>query len=593
MRLPILRPARCGAFVIGVMSLLVIPAADVHAVDPAQAPGPQFAIEASATGDTARESGTAGFFRRLLPGGRTADDKPSGQVQPTGMKPSAELPPPGGAEPVTGVPLANPADASVPGFNLEMAPIDLPSALRLAGVENPQIQIAGQRVIQALADRQLAAAQILPTFNIGGNYDTHSGNVQQSDGNILNVSRSSLYLGAGANAVGTGTVTIPGFVWSLNVSNSIYTFLVSQQNVEAQRFASIAVRNQMLLDVAVAYTELLRAEGSLVIAIRVREDAREVARLTTAYAETGEGRQADANRASSELRRRETDVLEAEGNLISASARLAQLLNLNPAIRLHPNEPAVIPLALVPDPIPLKELIAIAMLKRPELLEQQAAIRAALLALGGAKMLPFSPNVIVGLSGGVFGGGSNLVANRFGSFGGRADADVVGYWSLQNLGVGNAAMINAAASRARQADWRKLQVLDQVRTEVAEAFARTHARFAQIGVAEQAVRAGQAAFEEDLIRIRAREGLPIEVLDSLRLWARARQEYLTAIVDYDVAQFQMYVALGQPPADMLARPVPADPDQVPPDPSGKSPSGETPPSQPTPFPPGQTPPSGM
>ena len=59
-------------------------------------------------------------------------------------------------------------------------------------------------------------------------------------------------------------------------------------------------------------------------------------------------------------------------------------------------------------------------------------------------------------------------------------------------------MINAAASRARTANWRQIQVLDQVRTEVASAFARTHARFAQIDVAEQAVRSGQAAFSEDL-----------------------------------------------------------------------------------------------
>src|SRR5579883_2322882 len=40
--------------------------------------------------------------------------------------------------------------------------IDLASALRLAGVENPQILIARQRVVEAMALRQLAAAQILP-----------------------------------------------------------------------------------------------------------------------------------------------------------------------------------------------------------------------------------------------------------------------------------------------------------------------------------------------------------------------------------------------------------------------------------------------
>jgi outer membrane protein TolC len=462
-------------------------------------------------------------------------------------------------ETVTGVPIGGPASISPPEFDLPVSPIDLPSALRLAGVENPQILIARQRVVASLADRQLTAAQILPTINLGGNFYSHSGNLQQSDGNILNVSRSSLYVGAGANAVGSGTVNIPGLVWNMNVSNAIYQYLVSQQDVDASRFGNVAVRNQMLLQVTLAYTELLRAEGARAIAIKVREEAGRVARITADYAAVGEGRQADAERAATELAGRETDLLEAEGNVITASARLAQLLNLNPSIRLHPNEAWVVPSSIVPDPIPLNELVAISIMQRPELMEQRAAIRGALLSLQGAKLLPFSPNVIVGLSGGDFGGGSNLVTPRFGDFGGRTDFDAIGFWSLRNLGVGNAAMINASAARARSADLRAIQVLNQVRTEVATAFARTHARYAQITVAERAVLSGQAAFSEDLLRTRAREGLPIEVLDSLRLFARARNAYLTSIVDYNQAQFELYVALGQPPADMLARPVPADP----------------------------------
>src|SRR5262245_5435581 len=52
--------------------------------------------------------------------------------------------------------------------------IDLASSLRLAGVNNPQILIARQRVSEAIALRQLAAAQALPTLNLGTSYDQHS-----------------------------------------------------------------------------------------------------------------------------------------------------------------------------------------------------------------------------------------------------------------------------------------------------------------------------------------------------------------------------------------------------------------------------------
>ena len=96
-----------------------------------------------------------------------------------------------------------------------------------------------------------------------------------------------------------------------------------------------------------------------------------------------------------------------------------------------------------------------------------------------------------------------------------------------------------------------------MRSEVVEADARSRARFAQIDTTAKAVESSLAAFDQDLLRIKGREGLPIETIDSLRLLSRSRYEYLDAIIDYNRAQFQLYVALGQPPATVLARPVPA------------------------------------
>ena len=244
-----------------------------------------------------------------------------------------------------------------------------------------------------------------------------------------------------------------------------------------------------------------------------------------------------------------------------ASARLAQLLRLDPSVRLYPTDGWVVPSPIVPDPIPLPELLAIALMQRPELKARQAAVRAAFLELQAAKVLPFSPNYIVGYSTGTFGGGSNLVAqstgaSRMGSFDNRQDFDAVLYWSVRNLGVGNLALVKLARSNLRQDELRGLEMLDRVRTDVATASARVHARYAQIDTNEQAVGSSRKAFEQDLLRARNLEGLPIELLDSLRLLERSRLAYLDAIIDYNRAQFELYVALGQPPSCLLSRPVP-------------------------------------
>jgi outer membrane protein TolC len=447
-------------------------------------------------------------------------------------------------------------------LRVDLQPIDLTTALNLAGVQNPELNIARTRVLEAAALRQLAAAYFLPSINPGMNYDSHTGNLQQSNGNILSVNRSALYIGAGSNAIAAGTVNIPGVFLASNIGAGLFTYLASRQTVRQREMESIAVRNQVFLAVTWAYSELLRAEGRRAAQIQARDEAAVIAKLTRDYAETGQGREADANRAATQLARREADIQAAEAEILTASANLCRLLNLDPSIRLHPTDAAVVPQPLVPDPMPVSELIALGLLNRPELAAQRAAIQAALLNLDGAKILPFSPTTLVGFSGGGFAGGSNLVRPIFGNMSGRTDLDGIMYWTIQNLGVGNLALIRLADAQLRVTQFQQIEILNRVRAEIAEAYARSHATYAQIGTYEDAVRSGYLAYHEDLDRTmfmgadRPRDVLPIELLNSFDLLANTRVEYIDAIVEYNRAQFAMYVALGQPPANSLAHPVP-------------------------------------
>lgn len=465
--------------------------------------------------------------------------------------------------------------------------VDLGCVLRLAGVENPEILIARQRVAGAEALRMLAYALTLPNLNTGLNYDAHTGPLQQSSGNILKVNRNALYLGLGANAVAAGTVGIPGIQYVLNFSEGLFNALAIRQNVRVREFESLAVRNDVFLRVSWAYMNLLRAEGDRAIAIQNRDEAHEIARLTAVYAWTGQGKQSDADRAAAELAQRNDAVVQAEGDMLVASARLAQLINVPPSIRLHAIDGWVIPTPIVPDPIPLSELLVIAMNQRPELAARRAAIREAIMLLHAQQFLPFSPTIIAGYSAGTFGGGSNLVSSpggfqgffqpRFDSFGARDDIDVIMFWTAQNIGVGNLARIRERRVNERITELELVRELNRVRNEVATAYAGTHARYAQIGIAQRGVAAGKSSYTEDLGRIKGGQGLPIELLDSFRLLAEARLTYLEAIVDYDKAQFALYVALGQPPAKYLAHEVPSD---------------LVPPPQPAPPLPGCAPPGG-
>jgi outer membrane protein TolC len=160
---------------------------------------------------------------------------------------------------------------------------------------------------------------------------------------------------------------------------------------------------------------------------------------------------------------------------------------------------------------------------------------------------PFVPLVSIGFSAGTFGGGGSDTQPRFGHFDGRTDFDALAVWRLDNLGFGNLAVQRRVRAELGEAEAERLRVIDRVRREVAEAFAQSEAARLQVDVAARRVRTAEEGYRLDLRRTRNLEGRPIEVLNSASLLNAARQDLIRATVEYDVAQFRLFVALGQAP----------------------------------------------
>ncbi|MEO1128873.1 MAG: hypothetical protein AAFX05_04095, partial [Planctomycetota bacterium] len=94
--------------------------------------------------------------------------------------------------------------------------------------------------------------------------------------------------------------------------------------------------------------ELLAAEQRLAVARETGANTEELVRVTTAFAESGQGNQADADRADTELSLRRNELAREQESVAVASARLAEVLSLDAALRLRPLEPTLVPIELVP-----------------------------------------------------------------------------------------------------------------------------------------------------------------------------------------------------------------------------------------------------
>jgi outer membrane protein TolC len=426
-------------------------------------------------------------------------------------------------------------------------PLDLETALGLAGAQNPTIALAGEAVRASQADLLQAWALLLPTLEAGVSFNLHRGNLESARGIIREVNRQSLYAGAGASAVGAGTVTIPGVLVTGHVADAIFDPHIAGQKVTGRVFDSAATRNRVFLEVTTRYFALAGAEARLQALRQSESDLAEVVQLTANFARTGQGRHGDAERAQSEAFLLHVTAEQAEEEVAVAAAELARLLSLDPAVHLRaPSGP--LPVIQLVDPhAELEALIQLALQNRPEVGARMAEVTAKETQLRKERVRPFVPLLSVGYSAGGFGGGSNLADSRFGHFSSRTDFDVYAVWSLQNFGLGNLAVQRQVRAQVGEAVAEQVRVVDLIRREVAEAYALSAARRRELEVAGTRVATAQRAYRLDLIRAKNLEGRPIELLHSLNLLATARQDLVRAQVGYIQAQFQLFVALGQPP----------------------------------------------
>lgn len=425
--------------------------------------------------------------------------------------------------------------------------VDLHQSLTLAGMDNPTIALADEAIQANLANLLQANALLLPSLDGGTSFNHHDGNLQSARGAIRDVDRQSLYAGAGAGAVGSGTVVVPGIHITAQLADAMLAPRAARQRVDESTFDAIATRHQVLLEVATGYFTLAAAEARLLAAHQSAADFREIARLTANFAKTGEGRQGDADRSQSELLLTQGAIQDAEQEVGVSAAELARLLDLDPSIRLRALPQSIALIQLIDPNKNLEELIQTALRQRPEIEARSAEVGYQETRLRQEKIRPFVPFVSLEFSAGEFGGGSDLADSRFGHFNGRTDLNLLAVWSLQNLGLGNLAVQRRLRAEVGQAAAERQRVVDQIRREVADALAIVTASKQEVELARSRVKTALEGFRLDLARVKNLQGRPIEVLNSANLLYAARLDLIRAVIAFDVGQIQLFVAVGQAP----------------------------------------------
>jgi outer membrane protein TolC len=407
--------------------------------------------------------------------------------------------------------------------------IDLPATLRLAGARNIDTQLAREKFAEARAAEESAIERFFPWLAPGVTYRRHDNLIQNTEGVIEEVHKQSYAPG--------GTVAA-----QTDIGDAIFKSLEAHQLTKAARHGLDAQRAETVLAAAQGYFDLAAAQEAVGI-------AREALRISTDYAtqieravDAGIAFKGDALRVKVQQQKDEIALRRAEENARLASAKLAQLLHLEPTIELVRRDVSLVPLSIVSTEEPLGALVAQALAARPETRQSAALVNAAQHAKNGAIYGPLIPTVGGQAFFGGLGGGMN---SETGHFGESEDYVALVGWRIGPGGLLDFGNMHAQQARLRSAALTADKVTDQIANEVVTGQARVQSLTGQITTAKQSLSDAAEALRLAQERKEFGVGVVLETILAQQELSRVRNDYLNIVTDYDKAQYALLRALGR------------------------------------------------
>jgi outer membrane protein TolC len=250
----------------------------------------------------------------------------------------------------------------------------------------------------------------------------------------------------------------------------------------------------------------------------------------------------DALRVKVQQQRDAIALRRTEENVRLASAKLVQILHLDPIIELMPRDASVVPLSIVSGKESLGDLVSQALAARPETQQGAALVSAAQHAKNGAIYGPLIPSV-----GGqaFFGGLGGGMDSETGHFGESEDYMALLSWRVGPGGLFDFGNIHARQARLRGAASTADKVIDQVANEVVASRARVQSLADQIATAKQSLSDAAEALRLAQERKEFGVGVVLETILAQQELSRVRNDYVNIVADYDKTQYALLRALGR------------------------------------------------
>ncbi len=406
--------------------------------------------------------------------------------------------------------------------------IDLPTALRLAGAQNLDVQMAAEKIREAQANRDSAVEKFLPWLFAGATYRAHNHLIQDVGGSVIQADKQSYAPGATLNV-------------QTDLGDAIFKTLEARQLLQAGRHALDAQREESILAAAQGYLDLVKAKSAAHVArdaVRISDDyERQIRRAVSA----GIAFKGDALRVKVQTERNQLLFRQAEEQQQIAAAKLTNILHLDPGVILEPRDAEPLPFALVSAQETTREMIGHALAHRPEMKQFEAIALAARESKNGAVYGALIPSMSGQAFVGGLGGGRNNAPHTFGE---SEDYSASLGWRIGPGGLFDFGQIHARQSRMRGAQLGAEKMRAQIALEVSSARAHVRSLADQLSTAKQVLADAAESYRLNQERKEFGVGVVLETITAEQEMTRARNDYLATVAEYDKAQYALLRALG-------------------------------------------------
>jgi outer membrane protein TolC len=406
--------------------------------------------------------------------------------------------------------------------------IDLTTVLRLAHAQNLDIKIARERLNEAKANRDSAMWGFFPWLTPGAAFRRHEGRIQAVDGTMFDVDKQSYNAG--------GTITA-----QVDIGESLYKTLAAKQLFTAAGEELEAQRQESLFIAAQGYFELAKTKGVAAVLNEGIKISRDYQKQIHEAVGAGIAFRGDELQVQTQTERFQISLRQAVEQQRVAASRLAVALHLDPGVELSAEESELVMVSLIKPDAPLDGLVRQALRSRPEFKQSEAAVAAAREAKNGAVYGPLIPT----LGAQVFGGG--LGGSRGGSTGNFASSEdyYLGFgWRIGPGGLFDSSRVNASKARWETSRLTGEKLKDQIIGQVVESHARLLSLSDQIVAAKQNLATTVEALRLTRERKEFGVGVVLEDIQAQQEVTRSRADYLTAIAEFNKAEYALLRAVG-------------------------------------------------